>query len=120
MSCPNIMIDAEAWRHRRDRSRLCASGLHRPTRNPDQSRHRRADGAARRTGSYDPATGRYTLYAGSGGIVRQKRELAAILGVPEEAVRVIAREIGGNFGTRNSFFPEFALVAWGFTLLGGR
>ena len=68
---------------------------------------------APRVGSYDPASGRYTLYAGSGGIVRQKRELAAILGVPEEAVRVIAREIGGNFGTRNSFFPEFALVAWG-------
>jgi carbon-monoxide dehydrogenase large subunit len=64
-------------------------------------------------GIYDPVSGRYTLYAGSGGIVRQKRELARILGVPEEAVRVIAREIGGNFGTRNSFFPEFALVAWG-------
>ena len=63
-------------------------------------------------GIYDPASGRYTLYAGSGGIVRQKRELAAILGVPIESVRVVAREIGGNFGTRNSFFPEFALVAW--------
>ena len=63
--------------------------------------------------AFDPASGRYTLYAGSGGIVRQKRELAGILGVPLENVRVIAREIGGNFGTRNSFFPEFALVAWG-------
>ena len=30
-------------------------------------------------GNFDPASGRYTLYAGSGGIVRQKRELAAIL-----------------------------------------
>ena len=69
-------------------------------------------------GNFDPASGRYTLYAGSGGIVRQKRELAAILGVPEEAVRVIAREIGGNFGTRNSFFPEFALVAWGSRRIG--
>ena len=69
-------------------------------------------------GSYDPASGRYTLYAGSGGIVRQKRELAAILCVPEDAVRVIAREIGGNFGTRNSFFPEFALVAWGSRRIG--
>ena len=64
-------------------------------------------------GIYDAATGRYTLYAGSGGIVRQKKELSAILGVPFESVRVIAREIGGNFGTRNSFFPEFAMVAWG-------
>src|SRR5215472_9984658 len=69
-------------------------------------------------GIYDPTSGRYTLYAGSGGIVRQKRELARILGLPQEAVRVIAREIGGNFGTRNSFFPEFALVAWGSKRVG--
>jgi aerobic carbon-monoxide dehydrogenase large subunit len=63
-------------------------------------------------GIYDAASGRYTLYAGSGGIVRQKKELSAILGVPFESVRVVAKEIGGNFGTRNSFFPEFAIVAW--------
>jgi carbon-monoxide dehydrogenase large subunit len=69
-------------------------------------------------GIYDAETGRYTLYAGSGGIVRQKRELARILGVADDAVRVIAQEIGGNFGTRNSFFPEFALVAWGSRRVG--
>jgi carbon-monoxide dehydrogenase large subunit len=33
-------------------------------------------------------------------------------------VRVVAKEIGGNFGTRNSFFPEFALVAWGSKRVG--
>jgi len=69
-------------------------------------------------GVYDSASGRYTLYAGSGGIVRQKREIAQILGVPFDNVRVIAREIGGNFGTRNSFFPEFALVVWGSRKVG--
>ena len=69
-------------------------------------------------GVYDAATKRYTLYAGSGGIVRQKRELAAILNVADAAVRVIAWDIGGNFGTRNSFFPEFALVAWGSRRIG--
>jgi carbon-monoxide dehydrogenase large subunit len=67
---------------------------------------------------YDPATGRYWLHAGSGGIVRQKQELAAILGVPADAVRVTANEIGGNFGTRNAFFPEFALVAWASKRIG--
>jgi aerobic carbon-monoxide dehydrogenase large subunit len=69
-------------------------------------------------GSYDAVSGRYTLYAGSGGIVRQKKEIAAILGVPFENVRVVAHEIGGNFGTRNSFFPEFALVVWGSRRVG--
>src|SRR5438477_12917195 len=68
--------------------------------------------------AYDPAAKRYTLYAGSGGVVRQKRELAWILGVDEGAVRVVARDTGGNFGTRNSFFPEFALVAWAARRLG--
>ena len=63
-------------------------------------------------GVYDEGSGRYTLYAGSGGVVRHKNDLAEILGVPESAVRVVAREVGGNFGTRNSFYPEFALVAW--------
>jgi carbon-monoxide dehydrogenase large subunit len=61
---------------------------------------------------YDPTTSRYWLHAGSGGIVRQKGELAGILGVPPAAVRVTANEIGGNFGTRNAFFPEFGLIAW--------
>jgi aerobic carbon-monoxide dehydrogenase large subunit len=63
-------------------------------------------------GHYDPATGRYALHAGSGGVVRQKNELAGVLGVPPEQVRVTAGDVGGNFGTRNAFYPEFALVAW--------
>ena len=35
-------------------------------------------------GAYDAASGRYTLYAGSGGAVRQKNELAAVLGIAPE------------------------------------
>jgi carbon-monoxide dehydrogenase large subunit len=61
---------------------------------------------------WDEADGRYTLYAGSGGSVRIKSDLAGTLGVPESAVRVVAREVGGNYGTRNAFYPEFALIAW--------
>jgi aerobic carbon-monoxide dehydrogenase large subunit len=64
------------------------------------------------TGIYDPDTGRYTLYAGIGGAVRPKQDLAKILGVAEDKVRVVMHEVGGNFGTRGSFNPEFALVTW--------
>jgi carbon-monoxide dehydrogenase large subunit len=64
------------------------------------------------TGIYDLDTGRYTLYAGIGGAVRPKQELAKILGVAEDKVRVVMHEVGGNFGTRGSFNPEFALVTW--------
>ena len=68
--------------------------------------------------AYDAATGRYTLHAGSGGVTRHKADLAEILGVAESAVRVVAEDVGGNFGTRNSFYPEFALVAWAARRLG--
>jgi carbon-monoxide dehydrogenase large subunit len=63
-------------------------------------------------GNYDKQSGRYFLHAGSGGVVRQKGEIAAILGVPPQSVQVVARDIGGNFGTKNSIFPEFPLVLW--------
>jgi aerobic carbon-monoxide dehydrogenase large subunit len=62
--------------------------------------------------AYDGATGRYTLYAGSGGAVRQKRELATVLGVAPEKLRVLSYDVGGNFGTRNRVFVEFGLVLW--------
>ena len=61
---------------------------------------------------YDEGSGRYTLYAGSGGVWRLKDDLATILAVPGERVRVIMHEVGGNFGTRGMIYAEFALVAW--------
>src|SRR4030095_7788657 len=63
-------------------------------------------------GVWDPAAGRYTVHAGARGLGRTQTGVAGALGVPESAVRVTARDVGGNFGTRNSCYPEFALVAW--------
>jgi carbon-monoxide dehydrogenase large subunit len=63
-------------------------------------------------GEWDAAGGRYTVHAGAGGLGRTQTGVAGALGVPESAVRVTAGEVGGNFGTRNSCYPEFALVAW--------
>ncbi len=69
-------------------------------------------------GHWDRATGRYTLWAGSGGAVRQKAELAAVLGVPLDQVRVLSFDVGGNFGTRNRLYVELALVPWASRRLG--
>jgi carbon-monoxide dehydrogenase large subunit len=69
-------------------------------------------------GDYDAASGRYTVYAGSGGSWRIQADVAGTLGVPPAAVRVIARDVGGNYGTRNSCYPEYALVAWASKRLG--
>ncbi len=69
-------------------------------------------------GHYNSATGRYTLYAGSGGAVRQKSEISTILGVPPDNVRVLSHDVGGNFGTRNRVFVEFGLVLWASRKIG--
>ncbi len=61
---------------------------------------------------FDAASGKYTLYAGSGGAVRQKVELASVLGIPGDKLRVLSYDVGGNFGTRNRPFVEFGLVLW--------
>ncbi|HKS89880.1 MAG TPA: xanthine dehydrogenase family protein molybdopterin-binding subunit, partial [Stellaceae bacterium] len=63
-------------------------------------------------GEYDAATGKYTLHAGAGGAVSPRRDLAGVLGVPVEQARVVMHDVGGNFGTRGGFNPEFAIVAW--------
>ena len=69
-------------------------------------------------GVFDAECGRYTLYVGSGGAVRHKRELATLLGEAEENIRVVICDVGGNFGTRNRLYPEFALVVWAARRIG--
>jgi carbon-monoxide dehydrogenase large subunit len=67
---------------------------------------------------YDSESGRFTLHAGSGGAVRQKRELATVLGIAPDRLRVLSYDVGGNFGTRNRVFVEFGLVLWAAQKLG--
>ena len=68
--------------------------------------------------AFEPASGRVTLYAGNGGAVRLKSDLATILDLPPEKIRVLMADIGGNFGTRGMIYPEFASVAWAARRLG--
>ena len=69
-------------------------------------------------GVFDAASGRYTLYAGSGGAVRQKHEIAAVLGIEPRNLRVLSHDVGGNFGSRNRVYVEFGLVLWAARRLG--
>jgi aerobic carbon-monoxide dehydrogenase large subunit len=63
-------------------------------------------------GSYDRKSDRYTLYAGSGGAVKQKKEFASVLNIAPAQLRVVSFDVGGNFGSRNRPYVEFALVLW--------
>src|ERR1044071_9838140 len=55
--------------------------------------------------------GRYTIHATSAWVQRHRADLATVLRVPEETVRVVTRDLGGSYGTRNNFYPEYALTA---------
>jgi carbon-monoxide dehydrogenase large subunit len=62
--------------------------------------------------NYDAATGHFTLHAGGGGAVRQRREIADVLNIDPETLRVMTLDVGGNFGTRNRVYVEYGLILW--------
>ena len=67
---------------------------------------------------YDAANGRYTLYIGGGSVGRARKDVAQMLGVEDSGLRVVAYDVGGNYGTRNNTYPEFALACWAAKRLG--
>lgn len=62
---------------------------------------------------HDAATGMYHLYACTQGAPIMRNQLAQVLDVPPEKIRVIADEVGGGFGVRFNLYPEYcaALLA---------
>ena len=66
-----------------------------------------------------PPSGDYTIYTGSGrGVAKVRTDLAHVLGVSEAQVRCVCEDMGGNFGTRNFFYPEYALLPWAARRIG--
>ena len=65
------------------------------------------------TGSYDKENDSYTLRACSQSADGMRNQLASILGLPAEKVRVITEDVGGAFGMKTTVYPEYiaALVA---------
>jgi aerobic carbon-monoxide dehydrogenase large subunit len=61
---------------------------------------------------YDPGTRRYTLYTSTQAVHRVRQTLAEnILHIPENRIRVVARDVGGGFGMKH-VYPEDAVVVW--------
>ena len=67
---------------------------------------------------YDAEAERFILHSGGDNPVRVKRDIAAVFGVDENRVRVVAGDVGGNFGTRNWTYPEYAVTLWAARRLG--
>ncbi|MCC6473544.1 MAG: xanthine dehydrogenase family protein molybdopterin-binding subunit [Burkholderiales bacterium] len=63
--------------------------------------------------------GRYSIWAGTGvGVVRERQTLAGALAVPVESCRALCGDMGGNFGTRNAFPSEYALLPFAARRIG--
>ncbi|MGF6659546.1 carbon-monoxide dehydrogenase large subunit [Paraburkholderia atlantica] len=69
-------------------------------------------------GTYDEASGVYTLISGSQGAVRQKLCLAGALKVPPSQVRVVCPDTGGGFGPRSFIYVEQLAVVWAARRIG--
>ena len=66
----------------------------------------------------DTATGRLTLHASSQTPHMTRKLLAAALALPEAAVRLLVRDIGGGFGSKTALYPEDVLAAFAARALG--
>ncbi|HWK94688.1 MAG TPA: xanthine dehydrogenase family protein molybdopterin-binding subunit [Pseudolabrys sp.] len=62
------------------------------------------------TGVYDKAKDSYTLHASSQGADTLRGMAASIMGVPNERMRVITRDVGGAFGMKTPVYPEYIAV----------
>jgi carbon-monoxide dehydrogenase large subunit len=60
----------------------------------------------------------YHLYACTQGAANMRNQLAAVLGVPPESIRVIAEEVGGGFGVRFNVYPEYCAALFAAKQLG--
>ena len=115
---PNVLIDAEVGdaeaTERRSRAPPMSRGSTPGSTPSPACRWSRAPPSA----SYDAESGRHTLYAGSGGIVRQKRSCrrsSACRSTPCASSPTRSAAISAR---ATASFPEFALVVWGAKRVG--
>ena len=115
----NVCVDADVGDVDGDQGGLRARGPRREARHLGASRHRRAARRPRRdrrlrSGDQQAHAARRLRRRGAA----EGTSWPRILGVPAADVRVECGDVGGNFGTRNAFYPEFALVVWAAKRLG--
>jgi carbon-monoxide dehydrogenase large subunit len=61
-------------------------------------------------GEYDAATGQLTMTTGNQGIFRLRPQLAQVLGVEVDKLRLVSPDVGGGFGMKIFLYPEQVLV----------
>jgi len=67
---------------------------------------------------FDVPSGRFTLVAPSQGVFAMKGQLADMLGVAPEKIRMVCWNVGGSFGMKASIYPEYICIAHASRALG--
>lgn len=62
--------------------------------------------------AFEPASEKLTVWLSTQTPHRARSELAAMLAVAEDRIRVIAPDVGGAFGMKASLYPEEVFVVW--------
>jgi aerobic carbon-monoxide dehydrogenase large subunit len=60
--------------------------------------------------TFDPARGHYSLYACTQGTAGMRSQLVNAMQIPDDAIDVIAEDVGGGFGVRFNLYPEYLAV----------
>ena len=67
---------------------------------------------------YDAGTDGYTLYVSSQGSHRQKRTMLELFELGDHQLRVVTPDVGGGFGPKGTYYPEYANLSVASRLLG--
>ncbi|MEQ8653205.1 MAG: xanthine dehydrogenase family protein molybdopterin-binding subunit [Kiloniellales bacterium] len=67
---------------------------------------------------FDAESGVVTLTAGNQGIFRLRGQIAEILGIEQEKIRLVCPDVGGGFGMKIFLFPEMVVTLFAAMQLG--
>ena len=62
------------------------------------------------TANFDPLNAVYTLRCGSQGVYVLRDQIAAIMGLRPEKIRVVTDDVGGAFGMKTPVYPEYVAL----------
>jgi carbon-monoxide dehydrogenase large subunit len=68
--------------------------------------------------AHDPESGRFTMRMGSQGAFGMRRQLAGLLKVEPDQVRVLTGNVGGSFGMKSFVYPEYICLLHAARALG--
>ncbi len=68
--------------------------------------------------AFDPESGRFTLTTGCQGVFGLRANLAPVMGVTTDKLRVLTYNVGGSFGMKGGVFPEYPCILYAARLLG--